>query len=66
MTVRRRPHIKVMQRRKNSGKQWGMEAAFPIDFYGIEEAMEMAKNFVAKNEYHFGDTLEYKLEGGME
>ena len=55
-----------MQRRKNSGKQWGMEAAFPIDFYGIEKAMEMAQNLVAKNEYHFGDTLEYKIEGGME
>lgn len=66
MTVKRRPHIKVMQRRKNSGKQWGMEAAFPIDFYGIEKAMEMAQNLVAKNEYHFGDTLEYKIEGGME
>ena len=66
MTVKRRPHIKVMQRRKNSGKQWGMEAAFPSDFYGIEEAMEKAQMLIATNEYLYGDTLEYKLEGGEE
>ena len=68
MTVKlkARPRILVMQRRKNSGKQWGMEHAFPIDHYGIKAAVEMAQNFIAKNEYHFGDTLEYKLEGGME
>ena len=66
MTVKRRPHILVMQRRKNSGKQWGMEHAFPIDSYGIKVAVEKAQKFIAVREYLYGDTLEYKLEGGME
>ena len=66
MTVKRRPHIKVMQRRKNSDKQWGMEHAFPIDSYGIKVAVEKAQKFIAVREYLYGDTLEYKLEGGME
>ena len=68
MTVRltARPHILVMQRRKDSGKQWGMEHAYPVDRYGIKAAVEMAQDLIAKNEYLYGDTLEYKLEGGME
>ena len=66
MTMVRRPHILVMQRRKDSDKQWGMEHAFPIDSYGIKVAVEKAQKFIAVREYLYGDTLEYKLEGGME
>ena len=66
MTVKRKPHIIVMQRRKNSDKQWGMEHAFPIDSYGIKVAVEKARKFIAVREYLYGDTLEYQLEGGME
>ena len=66
MTVKRKPHIIVMQRRKDSGKQWGMEHAYPIDYYGIKAAVEKAQNFIAAREYLYGDTLEYKLEGGEE
>ena len=66
MTMVRRPHILVMQRRKNSDKQWGMEHSFPIDSYGIKVAVEKAQKFIAVREYLYGDTLEYKLEGGME
>ena len=66
MTMVRRPHILVMQRRKNSDKQWGMEHAFPIDSYGIKVAVEKAQKFIAVREYLYGDTLEYQLEGGME
>ena len=66
MTVKRKPHIIVMQRRKDSGKQWGMEAAFPIDRYGIKEAVKMAQDFISIREYLYGDTMEYQLEGGME
>ena len=66
MTVKRRPHIKVMQRRKDSGKQWGMEHAYPVDRYGIKEAVKMAQDFISIREYLYGDTLEYQLEGGEE
>ena len=68
MTVKlkARPHILVMQTRKDSGKQWGMEHAYPIDYYGIKAAVEKAQNFIAVREALYGDTLEYKLEGGME
>ena len=32
----------------------------------IKAAVEKAQNFIAVREALYGDTLEYKLEGGME
>ncbi len=66
VTKERQPYIKVMQRRKDSGKQWGMERAFPINTYGIEDAFQMAQDYMIESQNNFGDTLEYKLEGGEE